>query len=366
VKKKYILHFFLILLILTAAISCKSTQQTTDTPPQTEALDPDKGPPGQSDLDALNAAAERAAKARQLVIDFEGPDYYPSEWADADSLYSQAESGKDTSTLGAARASTARYNAAADALAVLADKTIPKYAEDLTNQVVEARDKAVNAGASSYAEYFLIQADDTAYDAQDQYEAKDYYTARDTAQMALKMYQTLETGTAALLARQEIEDRGFVRYDPSAIESTDEAAYSAIDDYEAKNIDQAQVKVADLLVRYQASLAKAKEAYASDAGAAAASERQRALDLKANVAIRQDYDAANVLYNRAVSSFRGKNFDDAADLYDQSRVLFEAVSRSARDKRRAAEEALRSAEIRMAESDETAQRAELILEGADQ
>lgn len=367
-KIKYVGYVLLALLVFLAAAACKSAPAAAaPTPPAGESLDGDNAPPSQAAIDGLNAAAERAAKARKLVTDFNGPDYFPSDWGTADSLYSQAESQRSSTTVRETRESTARYNAAADALEPLAAKTIPQYAQDLENEIIAARDKAIDAGANYLAQDFLLEADTKAVEALTVYEAKDYYPARDTAFTARDMYAALETGVNAYKVRLEIEDRGFVRYDPAAIEATNAVIISAIDDYEDGDIASAQSKASDALARYSQSLAKAKESYASDAAALAAAERQRALDIKANVAVRQDYDAANAIFNRGAVSFREGRFDDAANLYLEARSLFEAATLTSRGKRDTAEDALRTAELKMVESDGNARQAEMIiLEGGVQ
>jgi hypothetical protein len=362
-KSKYIHYFLVGLLILTAAVSCKNTPPATEAPPAEEALDPNDGPPDQAALNDLNAAIERAANARQLVLDFEGPTYFPSDWSDAERLYNPAVNEKSTATLRSTKESTAKFNNATSAYSALADKTIPQYAQDLENDIISSRDKAITAGAGYLAQEYLNDSDNKAVEAYTAYQSNDYYNARDTALVARDMYDALGVGVNAYKVRLEIEDRGFIRYDPSAIEATDDMCLSAIPDYEAGDIAAVKSKANDALSQYSQSLQKGKESYASDIGAAAAAERQRALDLKGNVAVRQDYDAANAVYNRAVTSYRGKNFDDASNLYNQSRTLFEAVTASAREKRRGAEEALREAELKMVESDGTARNAEIILEG---
>jgi hypothetical protein len=143
-------------------------------------------------------------------------------------------------------------------------------------------------------------------------------------------------------------------------------AVSGIADYEARNAAAAQDKADEALLRYNLALRTAKESFAAENGAAAATERQRALDLKANVAVRQDFDSAQSIYNRANSSYRSENFDSAAELYAESRSMYEVVSQVAREKRRIAEEALQTADEKMLESDNIAKDAELILEGGAQ
>jgi hypothetical protein len=357
------------LLILAGVFSCKNAPPPVEpTPPAEEAPpaetpDLDKAPPDQASLDALNAAAERAARARQLIIDFNGPAAFPSDWQSAEALYTQAETGKDTSTAKAVKESTSRYNDAASALEALADKTIAQFARDLEAEVIAARDAAVQAGAETPAAGYLRSADDTALDAAAKYEAKDYYTARDSAYRARDMYKVLKTGVEAYKVRQEITDRNFVEYDAHNIGIADEIAASGIADYEAGDIGAAQDKADEALVRYNLALRTGKESFAADKGAAAAEERQKALNLKANVAVRQDFEAATSIYNRAANSYRGQNFDAAASLYEESRAMYEVVSLVAEEKRRIAEEALRNAGEKMTESDTNAKNAESILEG---
>jgi hypothetical protein len=356
-------------LILEGALSCKNAPPPVEpTPPAEEAPpaekpDPDKASPDQASLDALNAAAERAARARQLTVDFNGPAAFPSDWQSAEALYTQAEAGKDTSTAKAVRESASRYNDAAAAFEVLADKSIAQFAVDLEAEVIAARDAAVKAGAETSAAGYFRPADDTALEAAAQYEAKDYYTARDSAYRARDMYGVLKTGAEAYTVRQEIANRDLVKYDPQNIGVADELAVSGMADYEAGDIKAAQDKADEALVRYNLALRKGKESFAAEKGAAATAERQKALNLKANVAVRQDFETATSIYNRAVNSYRGQNFDAAASLYEESRSMYEVVSQVAEEKRRIAEEALRSAEEKMTESDTTAKNAELILEG---
>jgi hypothetical protein len=361
----YLLLGFLLLAVVAA---CKNAPAITEPPPPTEeAVDPDNAPPDQAAINGLNAAAERAANARKLVMDFNGPGYFPADWSAADSLYSQAEGRKSAVSIRETRESTVRYNAAADALEALAKKTIPQYAQDLEDEVLAARSGAVTAGAGYLAPDYLLKADNKAVEALTAYESNEYYSARDSGIGARDMYAVIETGVNAYKVRLEIEDRGFVRYDPSAIEATDAMAVSALDKYKADgSIASARNSAADALSRYSQSLAKAKESNAADAGAAAAAERQRALDIKANVAVRQDYDAANAIFTRAASSYRARQYDDAANLYFEARSLFESAAQTARVKRQAAEDALRAAETKMAESDGNARSAELILEGGAQ
>jgi hypothetical protein len=329
--------------------------------PAAAPVDPDAAAPGSAALGALNDAADRAARARALVRDFDGEGYFPSDWTDADGLYTQAESGRASATVREARESTARYTAAADALEALAGKTIPRYATDLADEVYNTRAGAVAAGAGTLAPDYLLQTDNKAVEALTAYEAGDYYPARDAALAARDRYGAVETGVYAYTIRLELEERGFVRYDSSAIASTDTAALSGLGAWDAGDIAAAAATAADVLARYDRSLARAKQSYATDSAAGAAAARQRALDVKANVAVRQDYDAAEGIYNRAVAYFRETLYDNAADQYVEALVKYDMVTQTAWDKRQTAEAALQAAELKMVESDGNARQAEMLI-----
>jgi hypothetical protein len=356
----------MVLLIPAALAACKSTPAETP-PPQKEtaAQAVDAAAPSQDDLASLNAAAERAAKARQMCIDFQAPGYFQTEWASADALYSQAESSKDTAVKTKTQESVAKYNTAADALEALAGKAVLQFAEDQGNELLNARNKAVKAGAEELAEDQLLMADIKGAEAVKLNEAKDYHAARVVTFLARDMYETLETALNAFHLRNELEDRGFAAYDEEAIDAIDTIAESALDDYEAGDISVARSKFENVYNMYLEFKAEWMEVYAGEISGSAKEERQRAMDLKANIAARFDFDTANSLYDRANKSLLNREFEDAANLFYRSKIMFESLSQATTQKRGIAEEALKLADLRMAESDEIANKAEIILEGGN-
>jgi hypothetical protein len=196
-----------------------------------------------------------------------------------------------------------------------------------------------------------------------QYEAEDYYAAKDTAALTLTMYQALKTGADAYLARQDIVRRGFVAVDPENFAKADEIAAAAASDYTAGNITQARDEIEEASLRYNLVLKAGWLSFATERADAAAAERQKALDLKANVAVREDFNAASDVYDRGQSAFESEKYDDATVLYTDAASRFVVVAETAAEKRRIAEEAIREAEEKISESDENARQAELILEG---
>ena len=362
-------YLWLVLLGMTAlffAASCKSAPPPSAqeaAPTAAEPLDPDTLPPDQGALNALNDAAARAAAARKLVNDFEGPSFFPEDWKAADSLYAQAEQQKKTSTLRDTKESTARYNKAADAFEAMTGKTLAAAYEYGERELTAVRNAAVKAGAEELVPDYLLEADNVVLDAKQKYDSKDYYGAKDSALKAYSMYAAGNTGLEAYNVRMEIAGREFEQYDPVNVEIADETMYSAADDYVAGHYGPAKDKADEALLRYNLALKTAWEAYAAEKGANAATERQNALDLKANVAVRQDFNSAQAIYTQANTAFQAKKFDEAGKLYAECGPMFEKAAGAAREKRRIAEEDLRLANQKMEESDKAAKDAEIILEG---
>ena len=138
-QRKCLFLTVLVPLMLLSAASCKST------PPPQPAISPDAQPPGQDALDEMNAAMERAAKARQMALDVQGQNYFPDEWKQGES---DNENGKNArkNTVGGVRSATASFTSAAETFESIAEKSAPLYAKDLEDA------RAALAAASARAD----------------------------------------------------------------------------------------------------------------------------------------------------------------------------------------------------------------------
>ena len=195
---------------------------------------------------------------------------------------------------------------------------------------------------------FLSQADDIALATFDKWDAGDYDGAKEGADQALLMYGTLKTGVEAYLLREEIA-LDAVRLDQDALWRTDDVGWAAIDKWSDGDYEGARADAETALLGYTVT--------------GAAVERQKALDARANVAVRQEFNVAELLYERATNALRWQDYNEALRLYMESLYLFRQAARTAEERRRSAEEALRRAEQRLLESNETARNADAILEG---
>jgi tetratricopeptide (TPR) repeat protein len=366
-KKKSFVSFFCLISLCVLVFSCKSTpeaaEETGSEPPAASfSTIPQEQP---VDYASLDRAIARAEEARQRALDFEAPSYFPSDWENAEAGYAAAGTQPRTTADEVVRAASL-YNAAADVYDDLFRKTVPLFAQDREDEIVTVRDRVIATGLTgTYPEYFAM-ADNKAVEAWNRYEAEEYYPARDSAVTALQMYQSLAAAAEAWFKRQEIVNNDFYTYDPENFDRADAVGLAAISDYEEGNISQALDEAEEAALRYGLALNTAWEAHAGDRRQSAGRERQNALNAKANVAVKDGYDGASRVYSEAESFYQTGNFREAAGLYDQSVILFGRAAQTAAEKRRVAEDAIRAAEEKMAESDETAKNAELVLEGGAQ
>ena len=386
--------------------------------------DPEAQPPNQTALSGLDEAAARAKAARQLVIDFNGQELYPDDWRSADSLFSQAEQQRRNTTVRDTRESTERYNKAAEAFEAIGDEALAAAYEQMLGVLVNARYEAVKEDAQIMVPDYLLEADNLTLQAEEQFKAKDYYAAKESAEKALAMYEAQKIGLAAywqreeiafkagylvpayleradalgetaiekylsgdyagaiddaLVAhtmydaigagleaysiREEISYRSYVPYDYENLEVADDSLYSAMDDFDAGDYASAKDKASEAILRYDLALRKSWASFALEKSTGATTERQRALASRANVAVRDEFNIAQALYVRANSALLAQRYEEASSLFIDCQTQFLLAAFHAREKQREAEEALRTANQRMAESDAAARAAEIILEG---
>jgi hypothetical protein len=349
-----------------AVLACKSTPKQVPAPPPVPPAETPAAPGGASQdaLNALNEAAARAEEARKRAADFESAAYFPSDWENAEAGYTAAGQLPRTADT-EVREAAARYDALAGVYDGIFKRVIPLYAQDREDEITAARDEALLTGLKDSFPDYLTDADRTAVQVLEQFEAEDYYTARDTAFLARGKYRALKSGGDAYTKRQEILKWDFSSSDPDNYSRAEEAGLAAIEAYEAGNIDDALTNAEEAGLRYSLVLKTGWTRRVSEQKTVAEAERQKALDVKANVAVKADFDAASAIYNQAEASAQTESYEDAAGFYAQSADRFVVITKTAEEKRREAEEAIREAEQKILESEENVKKAELILEGGE-
>jgi hypothetical protein len=314
-------------------------------------------------LNQLNAAIAKAEEARKRADDFDGSSYFPSDWETADERYDKAGSlSKDTNS--DIQSAIAEYNAVADAFDSIFNLAVHLYAQAMEDEITALWEELVAAGVrDSFPEYFA-PADETAISAYQQYEAKDYYAAKDSADKALLMYQTIKTGHAAWLAREEIVEWDFMSYNENGFNKTDETGEQALENYKAGDIAAAYENADIALQNYTKLLDFAWMSAARELSLIATAEWKAALDIKADIATRDLFQQADSNYKSATDLFDGRGeYKQSAYLFLDSARQFRAARDSTAEKRRIAEAAITEAKERIVESDETARQGEIIMEG---
>jgi len=302
---------------------------------------------------ALNTAITRAEEARKKAVDFESPSYFPGEWEAAEAQYADVDSAQTPDA----------YNTAADAFESVFSLTIPLYAQAREDEIMALRNGLVTAGVRAFFPEIFALADKTALSAQDQYKAQDYYAARNTAAQALLMYQIMNNAHNAWLTQREIQGREFEIYDTDNFNRAGEILNDAMAAYQAGNYPLAQENANEALIRYNLVLSVGWAAYAEQRFILAEAERQAALDIKANIAEKDLFTEADSSYKTSVVFYDSQKYEEAAKQFINAETLFIAANVSASEKRNNAAEAIKEAREKIAQSDETARQAEIILKG---
>jgi hypothetical protein len=331
-------------------------------------------PPDQGAINNLNNALAQADRSRQRAQDIAAPGYFPTEWDAAEGQYTEAKGNARDATLGDVKKTIALYEAAAATYDNLARQCLPLYYEDLSDEILQARGEAVDAGIRDASPDRLEAADLRIDKALEQYEAgnaattnndaaENYYAAAESAFDALDRYRALTLGVHAYRLEEEILARGFGGYDPGNYELGREAIDSAIAAYDNGDTETAGVRAEEALLRYALVMTEGWAGYAGELQLSAEAERRNALNAKANVAVKREFDEADGLYTRANTAYNAQDYEVSAEYFSRSIPLFSNSIIIAEQKRIDAEEAIQTAEIRIGQSEETAREAEAVLQG---
>ncbi|MCL2762629.1 MAG: hypothetical protein FWD36_05425 [Treponema sp.] len=260
---------------------------------------------------ALNDAMARAEKARQSAMDVNGQTYFPSEWRSAESKNTSGKSARKN-TADEIRAATALFVAAANEYDDITKKSGPRFSKDKDDA-----QKALNAA--------IARADRSRKAASD---AKGQTNFPNDWKNAEARNQTARNAKRSTLA--EIKAAA--------------PLYNAAAD------------------AYDAIAGKSNDTAAVAARTRADRERQSAIDVKANIAMKDDFNKADALHQQAVKDFNAKLFPAAADKYGQAAAQFTAVTKATETKRNQADTTIKRAASMSDESIALAVKAGQVME----
>jgi hypothetical protein len=153
-----------------------------------------------------------------------------------------------------------------------------------------------------------------------------------------------------------------------------------LDKYNAEAFQKAEASFKEGEAAYDKDNAKAKTAFQQaiasyqqvmDAGfPVLVAERKKAADaakadadsVKAGVAVKADYNAAQNLYNQAAAAEKAKDYPKSLDLYEQSRAKFAAAAQTARQLKAKAEASINDVKEELATAEQQAAEAEKVRE----
>jgi len=300
----------------------------------------------------LGEAMTKAEKAREKAADFKSPSYFPGEWEKAEALYAQAGRMPKNTDDDVKKAAEA-YDEAAKLYESVLNLTIPLYAQAVEDEIMSVRDELVTAGAKDAHPEFFIPADREAVLALDQLEAEDYYTARETADSALSLFNLLKTAYNVRMVRNDIIERGFENYVSEEFDKGDEFFSAAMDTYTEKNIPGTKTNLDEALKKYNLVLITGWIEYAKLHRSLAETERKAALDVKADVAAKDQFNEADSVHKNSDRLFEANSHEESARGFILAESLYIAAGTATSEKRRTAEEAINNAKAAIEEANES-------------
>ncbi|MCL1812311.1 MAG: hypothetical protein FWG29_02175 [Treponema sp.] len=233
----------------------------------------------------------------------------------------------------------------------------------LTQAVAQAKDKAIEAGAGELVPDRLAIADSTADKSRELYENGDIQGSINAGKEAQARYQILETLALARTKQEEADENNFFSVDPDNYILAAEAGNDAVDLYDKGELAKAQAEATTAYNGFREVIKNAWLEPVEEKTSMAREARTTAQDIKADVAARSDFAAAESVYNQAHVALRAEKYAEALELFEESDRLYEIAYNNALDKRRIAEEALRRADAKLAESEDFAQYVDDIIGG---
>ncbi|HCM26698.1 MAG TPA: hypothetical protein DIC34_09170 [Treponema sp.] len=376
--------------VILLAASCAGAPKPAPTPPEepvaaTEKPAPveekpavvEKAPPvevapvvetvDETTLRSFADAKERAEKNRKQAFDLEAPAYLPAEWKSAEAQFLDGRSFEAKATapteVAAYKGALSSYTSAADGFEAVAREALPLFARDRAADLAKARKTAVDAGIESVSASRLARADGKADEAASLFAAADFYGAYAAWKDAREMYVILYAGAAAYYVKTDIDKRGIAGFDSGNYSLATGKLDAALVSFDGGRLAPARDDAEESLLRFRLALAKGRELYAYGRGTAADAARAEARALKAQVAVKAEFDAASDSFAKAQALYKAENFDDASAKFIEAERMFASARDNAAIKRAAAEKALKEAADRIAENERAAMEADIVLEG---
>ncbi|MDR1072976.1 MAG: hypothetical protein LBL45_04790 [Treponema sp.] len=322
------------ILLMTTILSCKSG--------------PDEAMQG-----ALKDAQGKVETARKQSMDFGGITYAADEWNAAETLYTAA---KDLPLVTMQDYQTAipQFDGIFNSYTDVFNKAAPQYIEVRKSLIASKRQEAVDAGVETYFAQYLATVDEQDRNSLALYANGDYYGYQAASFEVEKRYGLLQTEAVALSLKDEIIANKFDRFDPDALDAADESLTAAETAYAANDLDAARSAADDALAKYQQVLANGWKSYAGEQQPRAEAARTDALAIHADIALKDDFDVADAVYNQGAADYDAESYPAAADSFVKVQPMFAALAKTASDQQKNAATTLQAAQRVVAASQKKA------------
>jgi len=325
------------------AVSCSSAPKAASEP----AVPPPKAetaaPEAASAVAAPDELRAKAVELRKKAFDLGLKDVLPDDYAAAEKSFAEgnAKYGQDNA------ASTAAFSDAVAKYQALVDKGLPLLAASERKRASRLRDEA---GAKKAGELFppLYEHAEGAWAEPQKAEASgDFEGAIAGYRASAKDYEVLYKLCDARAARDFISSRDLAKWAPSPW-SLAEAKYQTAQDIMKDDAKAAAAAVDEALLRYGNARDTALEYYAGDRKKASDTERDRATGIKTEVAVKDEYAAASVVYAKAEKASSDKDYESSAALYDEAAKAYGTAYAHAKAKMDGAKDELESLDAALA------------------
>ena len=325
----------------------------------------------QEDLDALLAKAQGLKKQ---AFDRGLADVLPDDYAAANAALA---SGKEAYDAKDGPVAKDKLETAVKLFTDLNAKGLVELASIGKKKADDMRKSAIAAGAETAAADRLAPGDEALAAASSASDAKDYEAAIASYERARALYELSYKRSVAKGLRDRIETSNYAAWDQGNYAkaeeryAAEEALFASLGDQgqaaspatDPKPLSQGIDALDEAVLRYNLVIQKGREGGANARKDKADAIKLQSEEIKAQVAVKAEYDAALSLYKDAQSAMAAGEYENAAAKFDEATAAFENAYALASDKRAKAEAAMKAAEEAAAESLRKAHDADSVVGG---
>jgi hypothetical protein len=365
--KKPVETIALLVAIVAILASCASKPKAPEAAPApaaqapaAPAVEPTPAAPtvSQDDLDKLLAEAKELKKK---AFDLKLFEVLPDDYKAADAILAGGQKAYDEKKADEAKSG---LESAISAYKDLISRGIIEIAQAKRKEAEDIKSTAVKAGADSSQSERFGAGEET-------FQAADALLGESKAEESIPgfekarlYYELAWKRAAATELRQGIEDKGYAQWDSGNFQLAD-TKYQAEEGFWASDNEADRAAGVDALdeaiLRFNLVVQKGRETAVSASKEKTDAEKQRSEDIKADVAAKEQYEAALELYKEGESQSAAKEYEAAVDAYDHSGTGFSEAYEIAAEKRAKAEAAMKAAGEAASESLRKAEEADSLL-----